>query len=229
MGKGENREKDKGGKTRKEERGEETEIRVNKDNTQNNSEVPGLRAACAKLELVLVFLESEQTWGPVARYWCVEWRQWMYRQRQMCEEHSQKGKGIAFSRMFSLEFSRITGKGFMVEPHPPQRFCVLLCSFVCFCTAWGIFVPGSGIQPLSSTVEAWSLTLNHQGSPPKVFEGGFINKICPCFEYRLISPFRGQSWLCWQEQKTPHKDLWKGEILDHRTLLILINNNNNNN
>ena len=68
MGKGENREKDKGGKTRKEERGEETEIRVNKDNTQNNSEVPGLRAACAKLELVLVFLESEQTWGPVARY-----------------------------------------------------------------------------------------------------------------------------------------------------------------
>ena len=68
VGKGENREKDKGGKTRKEERGEETEIRGNKYNAQNNSEVPGLRAVCAKLELVLVFLESEQTLGPVARY-----------------------------------------------------------------------------------------------------------------------------------------------------------------
>ena len=68
VGKGESREKDKGGKTRKEERGEETDFRVNKYKAQNNSEVPGLRAVCAKLELVLVFLESEQTLGPVARY-----------------------------------------------------------------------------------------------------------------------------------------------------------------
>ena len=56
----------------------------------------------------------------------------MYRQRQTCEEHSRKGKGIAFSRTFSLEFSRITGKGLMVEPHHTQRFCVFFGSFVCF-------------------------------------------------------------------------------------------------
>ena len=112
----------------------------------------------------------------------------MYRQRQTCEEHSQKGKGIAFSRMFSLDFSRITGKGFMVEPHPTQRSCVLLCSFVCFCTTCGIFVPGSGIQPLSSTVEAWGLTLNHQGVPPKVFKEAFSTRFVPALSIDLLAP-----------------------------------------
>ena len=41
---------------------------MNKYVAQNNSEVPGFRTVCAKLELVLVFLESEQTWGAVVRY-----------------------------------------------------------------------------------------------------------------------------------------------------------------
>lgn len=82
----------------------------------------------------------------------------------------------------------------MVEPHHTQRFCVFFGSFVCFAfDMWNLSSWIWGSNPVLSQLEAWSLTLNHQGSPPKVFEGGFINKICPCPEYRLIQSLQGDS------------------------------------
>ena len=50
---------------RPEKKREEKKLRSECMNTSDNPEVPG--AVCTKLELVLVFLESEQTWAPLAR------------------------------------------------------------------------------------------------------------------------------------------------------------------